>query len=188
MPCIQSTWWCFTLNNPDAFRPGLTDTIQYICYQLETGSQGTPHLQGVVQMKRFSTLKMVKTAISDKIHAEKMMAKNPEDAISYCRKEEGRLDGPWEYGEYIKKGSNKRKRSDELMDEYRTDPEGMMLADPDTYNRIMMKELNDQFTADKTKGFKHMVKRRWQQLLEDCINEEADDRHIIWCYGARRNE
>ena len=47
--------WCFTINNPThkvLFPDGLPDGIKYIVYQLERGEQGTPHLQGFIQLSR----------------------------------------------------------------------------------------------------------------------------------------
>lgn len=106
---IQAKRWCFTLNNPDP--PYCPDWDQWrhlrfaIC-QRERGEQGTPHLQGYASFssaKRLSALK----ELLPRAHWE--VARGDEQAnIAYCTKDDGRLDGPWEFGERSKQG----KRSD----------------------------------------------------------------------------
>ena len=49
-------------------------------------------------------------------------------------------------------------------------------------------KINQEYVSDQSRSFKHVVKRGWQLLLEECIKEEPDDRHIIWVYGGCGNE
>lgn len=90
--------WCFTLNNP--VLPGDHNIFQnnpkidkYV-YQLEEGESKTPHFQGFLRFKTKSRPMSIIT--NPKIHWEK--CKSPEDAIRYCQKPEGRLQGPWMKG------------------------------------------------------------------------------------------
>lgn len=92
--------WCFTCNNPGDFRPGERPSVAYMIFQLEAGKEGTQHLQGYVrftQKKRLSTVRNTwKATPMEFCHWEP--AKAPEHANrKYCSKEEGRIDGPWEY-------------------------------------------------------------------------------------------
>lgn len=109
--------WCFTINNPThkvLFPDGLPDGFKYTVYQLERGDQGTPHLQGYIQLsrpQRMAWLKKVtsKTAegevfnVFDRAHF--IVAKgNADQNKAYCTKAEGRLEGPWTIGEASKQG------------------------------------------------------------------------------------
>ncbi len=99
---INSRRWCFTINNPTADDDDdlhkIEDTSSYLVYQLERGEQeGTRHYQGYVEFlnrKRGSTmLRMFRRPP----HLE--VAKGtPAQASAYCKKDEGRLDGPFEHG------------------------------------------------------------------------------------------
>lgn len=104
--------WCFTINNPThkvLFPDGLPDGIKFVVYQLERGEQGTPHLQGYIQLSRpqaMSWLRKVtsKTAEGEVFHvfdrAALFVAKgNADQNKQYCTKAEGRLEGPWSIGE-----------------------------------------------------------------------------------------
>ncbi len=108
--------WCFTLNNPSVAGELLLDGLfatkrfDYIICQLETGKEGTPHLQGyfcLTQKHRLTKIKKLFGAVSP--HFENMdgtVAQN----IHYCSKPvhscecehctdcPPRLDGPWTVG------------------------------------------------------------------------------------------
>lgn len=93
--------WIFTWNNPDEIsRSHLIEYFEekghrYI-FQLEEGPIcKTPHFQGVVQFpnqKTLSALRVISPKISWRI------CKCLKTQITYCCKEEGRLDGPWYKG------------------------------------------------------------------------------------------
>lgn len=188
MPCQKATWWCFTINNPGEYRPQLKkDTTQYLCYQLERGEKGTPHLQGVVQFhSRNTSLASVKRVVSEKGHFERMRSRDPQDAIDYCKKEEGRLDGPWEYGEYLKKGSNKRKRG-RIEEEFEADPDDFKIRDPDLANRILSKRIMTDFVHSSEVSLSTM-NLPWQVRLRKELEEAPDRRTIHWVVGKKGGE
>lgn len=76
-------------------------TVRYSCFQVErVGEEGTAHIQGVVFFKsptRMSTIKR-KNSLFETMHLER--ARDPTAAAKYCKKENTRIDGPWEFGEY----------------------------------------------------------------------------------------
>lgn len=124
--------WCFTINNPSdkeihLFRiDGLPSTVSYCIWQVERGEEGTRHVQGFVQFsakKRLAqvkkleytyTLDSVPTVLKlfDRAHLEPMQG-TAEQARDYCKKEDTRIEGPWELGHITTKG----KRTD-LEDAY----------------------------------------------------------------------
>ena len=91
----------FTLNNPSAPLdwPQLqAEGATLLVYQKEKGDQEeTPHFQGVVcfdKQMRLAALK--KLPGLDKAHFE--VVKSLPAALAYCKKDDTRVDGPWEYG------------------------------------------------------------------------------------------
>lgn len=99
----QGRAWCWTLNNPtdnDTPRSLADHGALYCVWQLERGATTqTPHLQGYTIFKTPRKLSVMKNyAGFQGAHFERRMG-NHEQARDYCKKEDGRLLGPWEYGE-----------------------------------------------------------------------------------------
>ena len=118
MPTPQGRYWCWTLNNPTEAEKEhlslvqiLNNQIQYLVYQLEQGEQRTPHLQGYVEFSSRVTRNQAKTLISQRCHIERRRGTGQE-ARQYCQKEDGRLDGPWEFGEFTETTSSRGSRTD----------------------------------------------------------------------------
>jgi len=99
--------WCFTLNNPTQEEKQRLSEIsttspgfQYMVYQLELGENETEHLQGYIEFRNVVRFNRVKSLISPRIHLEKRRGTR-EQARDYCMKEETRVDGPFEFGEWV---------------------------------------------------------------------------------------
>lgn len=106
MPTPQGKFWCWTLNNPTEEELVSLQTIQlispeiqYLVFQKEVGQQNTEHLQGYLELTARKTLRQVKQLLGDRLHLERRKG-TPEQARTYCMKEDGRLDGPFEYGDF----------------------------------------------------------------------------------------
>lgn len=96
--------WVFTLNNPnvdrlDEWGKSIFNRYKprFLVYQLERGSNGTPHLQGYIEFKTALRLPSVKK-ILPRAHLEQRRG-TPQQARDYCCKADTRVDGPWEFGE-----------------------------------------------------------------------------------------
>lgn len=89
--------WVFTWNNPE-FELNLESVplASYIIYQKEQGENGTIHYQGYLEASRRVRLSQLKN-IHQGIHWEVRRGSQAQ-AIDYARKEDTRIDGPWEYG------------------------------------------------------------------------------------------
>ncbi|QIK03942.1 replication-associated protein [Northern red-backed vole stool-associated alphasatellite 129] len=188
MPAVQTPYWCFTLNNPGENRiPFDAKIVQYLCYQLEEGASKTPHYQGFIQfVDKKTTLKRAKLFLGDRCHLEAMKAKDPMDAIRYAKKDEGRLDGPWEEGQLLVPGSSKRKRA-RAEAEYEADPESFAFDDPNRASRIEAKRRREWFENDQRNQLDTMD-RPWQVALRKELDEAPDDRTIHWVYGPLGGE
>lgn len=95
----QSDIWFFTIQEPTGDEIVDNPRIKYICYQHERGHQTEKlHAHFFVQFKsrvRFSTVKKMWPK-SAKVQAPVY----PEACRKYCMKEDTRVDGPWEHGEW----------------------------------------------------------------------------------------
>ena len=93
--------WCFTINNPSAQDTNklvsLRQHSSYLVYQKEQGADETPHYQGYVEFTNRKKGTTVKNLISQRCHLE-VARGTPKQASEYCKKEQSRIEGPWEYG------------------------------------------------------------------------------------------
>jgi len=82
------------------FRNG---TVQrWVCQQEECPSTKRVHYQGYVVFAKTNRMPKVKELLEDQtIHLERRKG-TEQDAYEYCRKEETRMDGPWEEGDFSK--------------------------------------------------------------------------------------
>lgn len=67
----------------------------YVVGQLEKGKEGTIHLQFLVYTQRKVRASAFKK-LDHRLHIE--VCRNARDASKYCKKEETRIQGPWEFG------------------------------------------------------------------------------------------
>lgn len=88
----QSKYWCFTLNNytgseEDSLKALVDDGVaSYLVFAREVGEQGTPHLQGYVELPRKLRMSRVKTLLGNRVHLEPRRG-TAAQADEYCRKE-----------------------------------------------------------------------------------------------------
>jgi len=111
----MSKFWCFTINNPalDHENEVQSEEIVAITYQLECGEEGTPHLQGYLQLRSRHRLSFLK-AINSRAHWEPRKGRH-QQALDYVTKADTRVDGPWTRGEWdVQQG--KRKDLDEVKE------------------------------------------------------------------------
>nr|UNR78476.1 replication-associated protein [Banana bunchy top virus associated alphasatellite 4] len=179
MTCHQRNW-VFTLNFTGE-TPILSfgEETQYACWQHEKVDHD--HLQGVIQLKKKTRLNGAKRLIGGNPHLEPMRGSITE-AKAYCTKEQSRIAGPWEFGEMLLKGSNRRKLA-ELLD----DPDNE-INEPQKYRRAMAKSAMDESRKlAEEYDFPHEL-RSWQKTLISFLEEEPDDRTIYWVYGPNGGE
>lgn len=94
---IRGRGWAVTLNNPteeDENNFMLMKKCSFI-YQIESGTNGTPHLQGFLYFENAVSFASVKKKLP-KAHIE--LAKNKQASINYCQKPETRVRGPYTNG------------------------------------------------------------------------------------------
>ena len=91
------------------------ERMRYLVYQLERApTTGILHYQGYVEFKRSTKMGGVKKALgSDTVHLEPRQGTR-DQARGYCMKEESRIDGPYEFGQYVESEQGKRSDLDSL--------------------------------------------------------------------------
>lgn len=123
----QDNWLTF-LNMqgpfPDPFNWHSNENVKYVVYQIERApTTGRLHVQGLICFKKSVRLTGAKAVIKDNPHVEK--CHSTKDAITYCKKAETRVAGPWEHGE---PPTNQGKRND-LESIYKDIVAGKRIAD-----------------------------------------------------------
>lgn len=177
---MQSARWCFTSFEESVPFDSLPSHSKYLIFQQEKcPSTEKVHYQGFFILKRSQRLTWLKKNVSVKWHMEPAKGNNEQNR-SYCSKDDSRIAGPWSYGTFAEKGSNKRK----VMERFQEDPDELRRSDPKIYRRCLADVVNSRFN-DVTLP---KLDRQWQIELRQFIDHGADDRTICWVYGSAGNE
>lgn len=179
----QSRFWCFTVNNPEGnINVDLQGKVRYAVWQHEVGEAGTEHYQGYLELNRTRRLAFVKKILPD-AHFE-VRRGTAEQAIAYCKKDEGRLDGPWEIGERVQQGQRNDirafhnsivlgKTNRELMEEHTTEYY--------KYQRLI-KHVRTEYAP--ASDIPNIELRPWQQDLLERFRQPPVKRQIIWIWST----
>lgn len=187
MPSFQSTRWCFTINNPTGAdneyvrRLSQRGECKYLVVGREQGEQGTPHLQGFVVYRRGATRTRVSSHLP-RAHLEPARASSHQCA-EYCKKE-GDFD---EYGEVPRPSQSGGileafyTWGDAFIQEHGRAPNSpeVARAHPTVYLRYNRAVRLFQSKAPAP-AFDQGALRDWQDDLQQLLEDEADDRKIMF--------
>nr|AHC72255.1 master replication initiator protein [Faba bean necrotic yellows virus]AHC72263.1 master replication initiator protein [Faba bean necrotic yellows virus] len=182
----QVICWCFTLNNP--LSPlSLHDSMKYLVYQTEQGEAGNIHFQGYIEMKKRTSLAGMKKLIPG-AHFEKRRGTQGE-ARAYAMKEDTRIEGPWEYGEFIPTIEDKLR---EVMNDMKTTgkrPIEYIEECCNTYDKSAstLREFRGELKKKKAISTWELQRKPWMDEV-DALLQERDGRRIIWVYGPQGGE
>lgn len=171
----QSKHWCWTCNNPASNLKLLFDaeTVAYAVWQYEKGESGTPHFQGYLQAHKVIRLtgvrKILEAAGYANAHVE-VKKGTVQQATDYCRKEEGRIDGPWEFGKLPEKKPGQGKRNDlhALRDAVKAKRKFVDIADDDELMPVLAKH------------HKFEAKLRAAYERQDSLDFRKVDVEVLW--------
>ncbi len=166
--------------------------IQYLVYQLEeTPGAGRQHLQMFVYFKKNVSLKTCRRRLGlPGSHCEALRG-TPEQAAVYCKKEDTRVDGPYEFGDIPQQG--RRTDLEELhaaimagdKDELQLIQEffGPMVRAGSTYRRWMtLKKAADALVRYAPDPITLLL---WQRKLLASLKSEAPRRRrIFWVWST----
>lgn len=133
---MGSRSWIFTLNNFSSPLDFSTHScVRYASWQHERGENGTDHYQGYIELSAPQRLSYMKNVIPG-AHFEKRQGTR-EQARDYSRKDDTRIDGPWEYGEWIKDGQGSRSDLTSLVESVKKGSTNLEILDiyPASYLR-----------------------------------------------------
>jgi len=124
-----SKHYCFTFNNyqNSSNSSKVCDVLREITkkfvFQEETGENGTPHLQGYIELNTKRRITELKKFLGDKVHWE--VCRNIEDSIKYCQKEDTRT------GEVFKWGFPREVKTITNLRPWQKDIRDMVMGEPD---------------------------------------------------------
>jgi len=114
-------YWCWTWNNPTKTHEEVIDKLKnderitFIIFQREKGDSGTEHYQGYLECEKQIKTSVMKKILDNAVHWEGRRG-SQKQAIDYVTKEEGRMDGPWEWGTKSQERQGKRNDLKEFID------------------------------------------------------------------------
>jgi len=203
--------YCFTLNNWTPIERqqilDINDTkVQYICLAEEVGDQGTPHLQGYIQLKKqckYTTIKSTWPGWS-RVHFEQYTVGSDDDNYDYV------------HGPYTKNGKNKpenptfiekgeritmgRKGARNDLEDVKKAIESGATYDEicethfqqaASFSRFIKERVQARDSAKQQSSLRELydsaVLRPWQQAIMDVVVEEACPRKIHWIWETDGN-
>lgn len=181
----RALYWCFTVNNPSwqeelPTHPGL----KYASWQLESGENGTHHIQGYAEFRTRQRMSQLKKWLPT-AHFEPRRG-TAEQAREYTRKSDTRIAGPYEFGEFdpvqpgqrndleavqkfLQAGGSEREVAEQFPDTFARHPQFIRFwLRESAKDRVTKQTLDDPYP--------------WQKRVLDLIETEPDDRQILWVF------
>lgn len=186
--------YCFTINNPQEDIPVEfpEDVVRYAVYQAERGAEGTVHYQGYMELNKPVTVIGVKKwgDMWNRAHLERRMGTR-EQARNYCMKEDTRVSGPYEFGDFASGGKGTRSDLNEVRDAIMNGmtKEEVLMEYVDViakYPRLVDTciQVSAKNRAQRIIDFEPRV---WQESLIDRLSADPHPREIVWVYDGVGN-
>lgn len=185
-PKMANRRWLFTLNNYteedlEHFK-SLSDVVTYVIWGKEVGENGTPHLQGYLELKTRRRMNGVKELLCERVHLE-IARGTQEENKKYCSKQDTEF---YERGEPIRDGGSYQVQRWEAARQ--AAKEGKVDEIPaDIYLRY--KRTFDELAKESLRARRIEIvksKRRkfdlypWQEEVMKLIATEPDDRKVYF--------
>lgn len=180
----KASGWCFTLNNPECNElPAYPASVSYAVWQREQGECGTPHLQGYVEFKSRQEL----SALRKWFQAHWSVRKGTNvQARDYCMKEDSRVEGPWEFGEFKPVSVGQRSDLDRVAEMIKEDGVSAAIdAFPAEYIKFSKGFCALARHYKKRPRDVDFVPRTWQKAVLDHLLLPSDPRSILWVHSTR---
>lgn len=177
--------WCFTVNNFTTDRVDLLvslfpDHVKYLVFGYETGTSGTPHLQGFVWLLQTKSLSQTVSLLGG-VGIHLVVARgNPKQASDYCKK-----DGHFEEFGVLTTDAGKRNDWHQLKDWLKTctvRPTVSELAED--YPHLMARYRSSVYYMVELfcppPVFAEGELRDWQKSLSTLLAVPPDDRKVLF--------
>lgn len=191
---MTSRSWTFTSYSESA--PEFCDKIRYLGYQQERcPTTGKLHWQGYLELFNSMRLSGVKKLLGDNsIHLEKRRGTRDE-ARNYCIKDETRVSGPFEFGNWI---SGQGCRTDLIklvsdIESGKTDYE-LLKSDPEIVYKYMKFIKHTRHIVNEHNNLTYLndnfVNITYNSYQKEIIKhiEDQDDRKITWITDIEGNK
>jgi len=186
---VAYNYWVWTWNNPDVLPSELPihDNEAYCSWQLEAGEEGTSHLQGYSEFRTRMRLTALKKWLPT-AHFEPRKG-TAEQAREYTRKEDTRVEGPWERGVFAPVTAGQRTDLEECqaaVEAGATEEEAIMryptiFARHQHFIRYHVKRVRETSIPKQVLEVPH----KWQSKVIEMVKSPADDRQILWIYDLK---
>lgn len=117
---MTSRRWCITDNtiaedfSTQEWQDKLPGTCNYAVWQKEKAASGKVHIQAFLKLSKPMRMAGLKKCFGN-VHCE-MTRGTDEQAMMYCKKEESRVEGPFEFGTLTRQGQ--RRELEEVADDF----------------------------------------------------------------------
>jgi len=177
---MTSFYWIFTINNPTS-ELTFDDRVAYAVWQKEKGENGTEHFQGYLELQKKGRMSAVKALGGEFVRAHLERRKGTQaQARDYAMKEDTRVDGPWEHGEFIAREQGSRSDLAAAVEALKEGGMKRVAEDcPMAYVKYHkgFQALHRELQVVRPEVF---VPRPWQQKVIDMVEQPADDRSIVY--------
>lgn len=185
---------CFDLANFTV--PNEDDRFQYMVYQVENcPTTQRDHIQGYLELKSQTRFNQVKQMFAPAVvHLEGRKAKSSIPAINYCKKEETRVDGPWEFGT---PAVDEEARGKSKIDWVAVRAKiwacktwaGVLSSEDEEVVRACAAKLNYVKELYMTKPQPvippEIILRKWQHRVAQMLDGPVEKRRIIWIWSEK---
>lgn len=187
--------WMFTINNfSDELEPLDWIPEDSACvWQSEIGKEGTPHLQGYLELDSQQRLSYLKK-LHPTAHWESRRGTQAQ-AIDYCTKsDETYVEGPWCYGDFKEQGARNDLAALRQMMVDGSDIKEVKDANFDLYCRAkhaLDSEYNlirnERAKQSRLSSYDSVEWRPWQAEVIELIKTDPDPRKVHWYYEQTGN-
>jgi len=193
-----SNRWCFTINNPAVELPivDVPERISFMIYQLESGANGTPHIQGYLEtsgprIRRSWLVSNVPWLAQAHVEVARGSASQN---IVYCSKPDTRIEGPFRFGlgPAEPPGAGARSDLNEVMDLIREGASNMDLfvSHPSVMARYStwVASFRASYLESLVVTTPFIARPGWQMDLDTLLNGVVSRRHVVWYWSQRGEE
>jgi hypothetical protein len=191
---------CFTFNNytPETLikaRGAIGQAgIKYICWGIEVGEEGTPHMQGYIQSNQDMYKRLMK--VIGTCHMEKQKG-DSKQAVDYCKKDGDFVEfGTYEFIDSPKNRQGKRGDHDEIKEMIKKGATFDEIAEFNfgyiaKYHVIVKERIAAQRQKDGKSSllaeYEGVSWKPWQQAVLDVLAETPNRRKIHWIWEPTGN-